>query len=67
MLDAAFLGALASEARSTEAADAYRAALAPALGDIGTVMARHPDALTAVLDDSAGPGMDDGLPRRPIG
>ena len=61
LLDAAFLGALGSEARSTDAADAYRAALAPALDDVGTVIARHPDALTAVLDDSAGHGVDDGL------
>jgi hypothetical protein len=49
-----------AEARSTPEPDAYRAALAPARGDVGTVLARHPDALTAVLDDSAGAGVDAG-------
>ena len=38
--------------------DAYRVALAPALADIGTVLARHPDAVTAALDDSAALGVD---------
>ena len=60
LLDAAFLGAVGSEALSTPEPDAYRAALAPALGDVGTVLARHPDAVTAVLDDSAGGGVDAG-------
>ncbi len=60
VLDAAFLGAVGAEARSTPEPDAYRAALAPALSDVGTVLARHPDALTAVLDDSAGAGVDAG-------
>ncbi|MEP6651111.1 MAG: hypothetical protein ABJA74_14560, partial [Lapillicoccus sp.] len=60
-VDAAFLGAVASEARTTPEPDAYRVALAPALGDVGTVLARHPDALTAVLDVSAGPGVDSAL------
>jgi hypothetical protein len=61
MLDAAFLGAIGSEARTTPEPDAYWAALSSALGDVGTVLSRHPDALVAVLDDSAGPGVDTAL------
>jgi hypothetical protein len=57
-LDAAVLAAVGREARNTPEPDAYRLALAPALGQIGTVLARHPDAVTAVLDDSAGLGAD---------
>lgn len=58
MLDAAFLGAAGSEGHATTAPDAYRVALAPALADIGTVLARHPDAVTAALEDSAALGVD---------
>ena len=58
MLDAAFLGAAGSEGHATTEPDAYRVALAPALADIGTVLARHPDAVTAALDDSAALGVD---------
>ena len=58
VLDAAFLGAAGSEGRATTEPDAYRVALAPALADIGTVLARHPDAVTAALDDSAALGVD---------
>ncbi len=57
-LDAAFLGAIGSEAQTTSDPDAYRVALAPSLAAIGAVLARHPDALTAALDDSAAPGVD---------
>jgi hypothetical protein len=57
-LDAAFLTAVGQEARNTPEPEAYRVALAPALGRIGAVLARHPDAVTAVLDDSAGLGVD---------
>jgi len=57
-LDAAFLTAVGQEARNTPEPEAYRLALAPALGRIGAVLARHPDAVTAVLDDSAGLGVD---------
>jgi hypothetical protein len=58
MLDAAFLGAAGSEGHSTTEPDAYRLALAPALTELGTVLARHPDAVTAALDDSAALGVD---------
>ncbi len=61
VLDAAFLGAAGSEGRATTEPDAYRVALAPAVADIGTVLARHPDAVTAALDDSAALGVDAGL------
>jgi hypothetical protein len=61
MLDAAFLGAAGSEGHSTAEPDAYRLALAPALAEMGTVLARHPDAVTAALDDSATLGVDANL------
>jgi hypothetical protein len=61
MLDAAFLGAAGTEGHATTEPDAYRVALASALADIGTVLARHPDAVTAALDDSAALGVDAAL------
>jgi hypothetical protein len=57
-LDAAFLQAVGAEARDTGRADAYGRSLTSGLSDVGIVAARHPDALTAVLDDSAGLGVD---------
>jgi hypothetical protein len=60
-LDAAFLQAVGAEARGAESADAYRAAVAAGLSDVALVLARHPDALAAVLDDSAGLGVDSRL------
>ena len=57
-LDAAFLAAVGREAANTPEPQTYQVALAPALGQVGAVLARHPDAVTAVLDDSAGPGVD---------
>jgi hypothetical protein len=57
-LDAAFLQAVGTEARSAGRPDAYRVSSAAALPDVGVVLARHPDSLTAVLDDSSGSGVD---------
>jgi hypothetical protein len=57
-LDSAFLSAVGREALSTPEPEAYRVALTPAIGQVGAVLARHPDAVTAALDDSAGPGVD---------
>ncbi|HEU4998045.1 MAG TPA: hypothetical protein VFT68_03800 [Lapillicoccus sp.] len=57
-LDAALLQAVGAEARDTGRPDAYRAAIGSGLTDVAAVIARHPDALTAVLDDSSGLGVD---------
>ncbi|HEU4331159.1 MAG TPA: hypothetical protein VFR40_08555 [Lapillicoccus sp.] len=57
-LDAAFLNAVGREARDPSRPDAYRLAVGSGLEDVGVVLARHPDAVTGVLDDSSGLGVD---------
>jgi hypothetical protein len=54
----AFLAAVAQTSQTTGYPEAFRTALRPALPQVGALLATHPDALSATLDDSAGLGVD---------